>query len=59
MKHYSKPAPSDNALKSMAHCPYCGGEPTCKVCGITCEQAGGLTEDGLCARCSTQGGERR
>ena len=46
---YSRPAPSKNAEK----CMYCGGPTACKVCGITCEEAGGLTEDGLCAGCAS------
>ena len=33
-------------------CPYCGGPTKCKKCGITCADAGGLTEEGLCAGCS-------
>jgi len=35
-------------------CPYCGGAAKCVKCGITCKDAGGLTEDGLCAKCATQ-----
>ena len=38
----------------MEHCPYCEGAPVCKGCGITCQEAGGLTEEGLCAGCAVK-----
>jgi len=32
-------------------CPYCGGPSRCPKCDITCKDAGGLLEDGLCVSC--------
>ena len=37
-----------------AKCPYCKGPLRCKDCGITCRDAGGLTETGQCAGCSAK-----
>ena len=35
-------------------CPYCGGPARCSVCGLTCQEVGGLTKEGLCAGCATK-----
>jgi len=47
---YPRPAQS----KDAALCMYCGGPRACRVCGMTCRDAGGLTDEGLCAGCSVK-----
>jgi len=46
----TRPAPNKSAIQ----CMYCGGPVACKVCGITCWEAGGLTDEGLCAGCAVR-----